>query len=151
MYHRKFIKKRDFIIILFVYLEHFDYNKYKNRKERAMKMKKQIRNFLLLTTLTSMSIYGINKFISISSTMKNLLKNNPGKFYDWKYGKIFYNKTGKGTPVLLIHDLNPASSTEEWNKIYMSLSKNYTVYTMDLLGCGRSDKPNLTYTNYTKR
>lgn len=111
-------------------------------------MKKQIRNFLLLTTLTSMSIYGINKFISISSTMKNLLKNNPGKFYDWNYGKIFYNKTGKGAPVLLIHDLNPASSAEEWNKIYMCLSKNYTVYTMDLLGCGRSDKPNLTYTNY---
>lgn len=111
-------------------------------------MKKQIRNFLLLTTLTSISIYGINKFISISSTMKNLLKTDLGKFYDWKYGKIFYTKTGKGSPVLLIHDLNPASSAQEWDKIYMSLSKNHTVYTLDLLGCGRSDKPNLTYTNY---
>lgn len=111
-------------------------------------MKKQIRNFLLLTTLTSISIYSINKFISISSTMKNLLKTDPGKFFDWKYGKIFYTKTGKGSPVVLIHDLNPASSAQEWDKIYMSLSKNHTVYTLDLLGCGRSDKPNLTYTNY---
>lgn len=28
------------------------------------------------------------------------------------------------------------------------LEKHYTVYTIDLLGCGRSDKPYLTYTNY---
>ena len=28
------------------------------------------------------------------------------------------------------------------------LEKKHTVYTIDLLGCGRSDKPNLTYTNY---
>ena len=28
------------------------------------------------------------------------------------------------------------------------LSHSYTVYTLDLLGCGRSEKPNLTYTNY---
>ena len=28
------------------------------------------------------------------------------------------------------------------------LEKTHTVYTLDLLGCGRSDKPCLTYTNY---
>ena len=28
------------------------------------------------------------------------------------------------------------------------LEKTNTVYTIDLLGCGRSDKPNITYTNY---
>ena len=28
------------------------------------------------------------------------------------------------------------------------LKDNYTVYTIDLLGCGRSEKPDLTYTNY---
>lgn len=111
-------------------------------------MKKRIRNFLVLTTLTTASIYAINKFISISSTLKNLLKTDQGHFYDWKYGKVFFSKSGKGSPVLLIHDLNPASSSVEWEKIYKSLSKNHTVYTIDLLGCGRSSKPNLTYTNY---
>ena len=29
-----------------------------------------------------------------------------------------------------------------------NLQKNHTVYTIDLLGFGRSEKPNLTYTNY---
>lgn len=111
-------------------------------------MKKRIRNFMILSTLTTASIYAINKFISISSTLKNLLKTDHGHFYDWKYGKIFYSKSGKGKPVLLIHDLDPASSSVEWEKIYKSLSKNHTVYTIDLLGCGRSSKPNLTYTNY---
>lgn len=111
-------------------------------------MKKHIRNFMVLTTLTTISIYAINKMISISSTMKNLLKTDHGHFYDWKYGKIFYTKSGKGSPVLLIHDLNPAASSQEWDKIYKSLSKKHTVYTIDLIGCGRSEKPNLTYTNY---
>lgn len=111
-------------------------------------MKKNIRNLFILTTLTTASIYAINKFINISSTVKNLLKTDHGHFYDWKYGKIFYSKSGKGSPVLLIHDLTPASSSMEWERIYKSLSKKHTVYTIDLIGCGRSSKPNLTYTNY---
>lgn len=111
-------------------------------------MKKHIRNFIILTTLTTVSIYFINRMISVSSVAKNLLRTDRGKFYNWKYGKVFYTKSGKGSPVLLIHDLNPASSSQEWERIYKTLSKNHTVYTIDLLGCGRSDKPNLTYTNY---
>jgi len=111
-------------------------------------MKKQIRNLLLLTTLTGISIYGINKAISISSVMKNLLKTDRGNFFNWRYGNIFYTKQGKGNPILLIHDLNPSSSAFEWDKIGKYLAKHHTVYTLDLLGCGRSDKPNMTYSNF---
>ena len=111
-------------------------------------MKKQIRNFLLLTTMTTISIYGINKAISVSSIRKNLLKSDNGKFFTWRYGEIFYTKQGKGSPVLLIHDLNPASSSYEWEKCIKHLAKNHTVYAIDLLGCGQSDKPNMTYSNY---
>ena len=111
-------------------------------------MKKQVRNFLLLTTLTTISIYGINKAISVSSSMKNLLKTERGKFFNWRYGNIYYTKQGKGTPLLLIHDLNPASSSYEWEKIAKHLAKHHTVYKLDLLGCGRSEKPNMTYSNY---
>lgn len=80
--------------------------------------------------------------------MKNLLKTDRGRFFNWRYGNIFYTKQGKGTPLLLIHDLHPASSSCEWDKIVKHLAKHYTVYTLDLLGCGRSDKPNMTYSNF---
>lgn len=111
-------------------------------------MKKHIRNFLILTACTTATMHIINHIINVSSTLKNLLKTEHGRFFDWKYGKIFYTKTGKGSPVVLIHDLNPAASSLEWEKISKALSKEHTVYTIDLLGCGRSDKPKLTYTNY---
>lgn len=63
----------------------------------------------------------------------------------WKY---FLYKAGSGSPILLIHDLDVCSSAYEWNKIKTELAKTNTVYTIDLLGCGSSEKPNLTYTNY---
>ena len=80
--------------------------------------------------------------------MKNILKTENGNYYDWKNGKIYYTKRGNGSPVLLIHELNPISSSYEWCRFAKKLEKNHTVYTLDLLGCGRSEKPYLTYTNY---
>ena len=48
----------------------------------------------------------------------------------------------------MVHDLAPASSGYEWKNLVGKLAETYTVYTIDLLGFGRSEKPNLTYTNY---
>ena len=70
------------------------------------------------------------------------------KYYHWKYGNIYYTKSGKGKPVLLIHDLDPTASSYEWKAVTKKLAENHTVYAIDLLGCGRSEKPNMTYTNY---
>ncbi len=111
-------------------------------------MKKNIRHFFLLTALATGCIYGINKFIDTTSGIKKLLTSNTGHFFEWRYGNIFYSKHGEGSPILLIHDLYPASSSIEWGRMIKKLEKDHTVYTIDLLGCGRSDKPNLTYTNY---
>lgn len=61
---------------------------------------------------------------------------------------LLYKMRIPGKPLLLIHDLHFASSGYEWESIREQLSRSYTVYTLDLLGCGRSEKPNLTYTNY---
>ncbi len=111
-------------------------------------MKKNIRHFFLLTALAAGTIHIANRFIDMTADIKNILKSEDGNFYDWKNGKIYYTKRGTGTPVLLIHDLNPISSSYEWCKVIRKLEKKHTVYTIDLLGCGRSDKPYLTYTNY---
>ena len=111
-------------------------------------MKKNIRHFLLLSALAAGSIHLLNRFIQATADMKNILKAENGNYYDWKNGKIYYTKRGNGSPLLLIHDLDPASSSYEWCKVIRKLEKNHTVYTLDLIGCGRSDKPFLTYTNY---
>ena len=111
-------------------------------------MKKNIKHFFLLTALAAGTVHCTNRFISMSADLKNILKSESGNYYDWKNGKIYYTKRGTGTPLLLIHDLSPESSSYEWCKVIRKLEKTHTVYTLDLLGCGRSAKPYLTYTNY---
>ncbi|MDO5402581.1 MAG: alpha/beta fold hydrolase, partial [Eubacteriales bacterium] len=70
------------------------------------------------------------------------------KTYQWKFGNISYIEKGNGPALLLVHDLNSYSSSYEWNSVIDCLSKDYTVYAIDLLGCGHSEKPNITYTAY---
>lgn len=111
-------------------------------------MKKKISIFAILTTLAAITMHIINKIINYIATIDNLLKNSEENYYEWRFGNIHYKKSGSGQPILLIHDLNTYSSTNEWNKVIKYLSKTNTVYAIDLLGCGLSEKPNLTYTNY---
>lgn len=111
-------------------------------------MKKNIEHFFLLTAFATATIHLANRFINITAEMKNILKTESGNFYNWKNGRIYYTKRGTGSPVLLIHELSPSSSSYEWSRFSRKLEKTHTVYALDLLGCGRSDKPNLTYTNY---
>lgn len=111
-------------------------------------MNKKTKRFLMLTAATIGSMYAYNRFVATTSVSKKMLSDENGTYYNWKYGNIFYSKRGTGSPLLLIHDLNPSSSSFEWCKIMKKLEQNHTVYSLDLLGCGRSDKPLLTYTNY---
>lgn len=111
-------------------------------------MKKNIKHFFLLTGLTAGTLHLMNRFICLTADMKHLLSSQNSFRYDWKHGTISYTKQGTGSPLLLIHDLTPISSSYEWKNVIPELAKNHTVYTLDLLGCGYSDKPCLTYTNY---
>lgn len=111
-------------------------------------MKKKLKTCALLAALATGTMYVINRIIYYLSTIDNLLNNTEGNYYEWRFGKIFYKKQGEGNPILLIHDLNASSSGYEWRKTVNALSATNTVYTIDLLGCGRSDKPNITYTNF---
>lgn len=111
-------------------------------------MKHKLKTTLVLTTMAVGCLHVINKCIITASTIKDLLPIHPGKYFDWRFGKVFYRKSGSGAPLLLVHDLDPASSSYEWSQLEQKLAQNYTVYALDLPGCGRSDKPNLTYTNY---
>ena len=89
-----------------------------------------------------------NGFIDSVAAGKNMLKPGGGKYFTWQYGEMFYHKYGTGSPVVLIHNLHPAFSSYEWNEVIDCFSKDHTVYTVDLPGCGRSSKNKITYTNY---
>lgn len=113
-----------------------------------MKAKNKLLTLLILSAGATAATAAINKFIQISATSRSLLSDPQSLCYKWRLGNIHYTKTGSGKPLLLIHDLNAYSSGYEWNQMVGRLNENYTVYTLDLLGCGRSEKPNMTYTNY---
>ena len=106
--------------------------------------------FEIVTTgiFTLSAIHAINRIIFHLSEKKDHLYTSNGRFYKHQHGKIFYTKTGKGSPLLLIHNLDQCGSDYEWHRTIKQFSKNHTVYTIDLLGCGRSDKPRITYTSY---
>ncbi|BCN33020.1 alpha/beta hydrolase [Anaeromicropila herbilytica] len=113
-----------------------------------MNKKKKFSLILLISCLSVMITYFINKMIFLLSTLKETLYSDNSNYYNWRFGKVFYTKKGIGTPILLIHDLNCTSSDYEWKEIIGELSKTHSVYTIDLIGCGRSEKPKMIYTNY---
>lgn len=102
----------------------------------------------VLFTLATGVIHIVNHVIFTTATLKDLLKSSANNYYDWRFGKVYYKKKGHGSPLLLIHDLTVYSTTYEWNKVIDKLAENHTVYALDLLGCGRSEKPQITYTSY---
>ncbi len=110
--------------------------------------KNKLLHLSIFTGLTAVAIYGINKSINVLANAKLTLSNPHGRKFEWRFGNVFYTKQGEGKPILLIHDLTCGSSAAEWNSLVNKYAKTNTVYTIDLIGCGRSDKPKITYTNY---
>lgn len=113
-----------------------------------MKTKNRLFTLMILSASAASATSVINKCIKLSAASKNLLFKSNSLCYKWRFGNIHYTKEGTGKPLLLIHDLAAYSSGYEWNQIVSSLKDHYTIYTIDLLGCGRSEKPDLTYTNF---
>ena len=97
--------------------------------------------------ITTLTLHMINKLI-YNSALSDSTDTLSGFHYKWKFGNIYYTKQGNGSNLLLIHDWSCYSSSIAWDQVVEELSAFYTVYTIDLLGCGHSDKPNITYTSY---
>ena len=110
-------------------------------------MKKASKWLLLAGFVTAVAV-GINQLIFKLATAKDRLNHNRAHYYQWKFGKIFYTVQGRGPSVLLVHSTEADASADEFSRIVTTLAKKYRVYTIDLLGYGRSDKPKLTYTAY---
>ncbi len=62
-----------------------------------------------------------------------------GSFADIDGVHLAYHRHGRGEPMLLVHGITTYSFI--WRNMVPSLSENYDVIAVDLLGCGESDKP----------
>lgn len=128
------------------HVKHFLYFILKNVWKGSAFMKNS--KSLLKTTVAAIGVlHCINKLIDSNSNTNTTTKST-GKYYKWKHGDIFYKVEGHGEPLLLIHDLTTFSSNYEWAQVSHQLSHEYTVYSIDLIGCGKSSKPGITYTNF---
>jgi pimeloyl-ACP methyl ester carboxylesterase len=76
--------------------------------------------------------------------LTNLIGGEEGGF-EWRDRRIAFTKHGQGPPILLVHGIHPAAWSYEWRNNVDALAKTNTVYTIDLLGFGRSDRPAVRY------
>lgn len=71
----------------------------------------------------------------------------PGQYWQWRSQPIYYVKAGERQtdrpPLLLIHGFG--ASTDHWRKNVAGLSQEFEVWAIDLLGFGRSAKPEWQY------
>lgn len=77
--------------------------------------------------------------------LENPLGGTEG-WYTWRGHRIAYTVRGSGPPLLLVHAIHAAAWSYEWSGAIEPLARQRTVYAIDLLGFGRSDRPAIRYT-----
>lgn len=76
--------------------------------------------------------------------LPNLVGGTEG-WTTWRGHRLAYTVRGEGPPVLLLHSIGYWSWSYEWRHNVDILAQQFTVYTLDLLGFGRSDRPAVGY------
>jgi pimeloyl-ACP methyl ester carboxylesterase len=71
----------------------------------------------------------------------------PQQLYEWRGHRIAYYSQGTGAPLLLVHSINAAASAFEMRGPFFGLRDSHTVYALDLLGYGGSDRPARRYSD----
>ena len=109
---------------------------------------KRVLKIMAAAAVSAAGLYCLNKYINSKAVAKGLLPETAEQYTLWRGNRIYYNKKGNGSPIVLVHALDPSASAYEWSRIEDILAENHRVYTIDLPGCGRSDKPQIIYTNF---
>lgn len=63
----------------------------------------------------------------------------------WRGRRIAFTKRGTGPAILLLHGIHAAAWSYEFRSNVDALARDHTVYTIDLLGFGRSERPAVKY------
>lgn len=65
--------------------------------------------------------------------------------YAWKQGEIAFQRLGRGVPLVCLHSFGPGHDAEEWHPLAERLANSFEIFVPDLLGWGRSEKPQRSY------
>ena len=76
-------------------------------------------------------------FISCFTTYGQVKVNPNGKFFNYNGIKIYYEDTGQGEPLLLLH--NFYGTSDYWKPYIEAYSKPFRTIAIDMMGHGRSD------------
>jgi pimeloyl-ACP methyl ester carboxylesterase len=76
--------------------------------------------------------------------LTNLIGGEEGGF-EWRDRRVAFTKRGEGPPMLLVHGIHAAAWSYEWRNNVDALARNNTVYTLDLLGFGMSERPAISF------
>lgn len=76
--------------------------------------------------------------------LPNLIGGEEGG-WSWRGRRIAFTRRGEGPPVLLVHGIYPTAWSYEWRHTADHLARDHTVFTIDLLGFGRSERPPVKY------
>ena len=61
-------------------------------------------------------------------------------------GQVVYHESGRGQPLLFIHNLGFGASSYEWSKVYPAFADRFRVIALDLAGFGESSRRDTEYT-----
>ena len=86
-----------------------------------MSKKSHFAKGILLSAATAGVIAAINKSLFMKAISGKLLDQEKFCVYNWRFGDVYYTKSVEGKPLLLIHDLQTASSGYEWSRVIKEL------------------------------
>lgn len=111
-------------------------------------MNKPIKKIITVSSILFAGMHFINQYTDSCNTP--VISSENDETFIWKDLKINYAEKGNSSnpSLLLLHNLSPSSSKEEWYCIDNKLADRFHIFELDLPGCGKSDKPNITYINY---
>lgn len=109
----------------------------------------RMRNLIVGAGLLLGAAAVVNKLLAMKAGGLESRLEGRSRFYHWRYQEdihnVFYKSIGEGPPILLVHSIHAAASSFEMRKIHSELADQFTVYTLDLLGFGLSDRPAVHY------
>ncbi len=106
-------------------------------------MKKFIRPLAAGAGLTG-ALAALNRGLRGRALPGNALGGRP-RPWKWRDYDIFATEAGEGPLVLLVHGIYAGASSYEYRKLFPLLAQRHRVVAFDLLGCGVSDRPDITY------